>query len=518
MNRAWKWSIASTALALALPAGAQTTSFPGIDDPKLAQAIQNAMNRPNPRWCADLAPLWAEAAKRAKPASDAIALEAAGAAIWCAVEERRYEEAASLIGRTEAKFGSQSRFDSLALSLHTQLQEIDLSVARVRNIAERMDGQYLPKIDPAVVYRVNGQLIRAKRADLRTGMWSAIYGSKTFDALDPNLRSGTASNLIGLKADSGTLTEQDGELVDLLINSTSIATMLANRSYSPLWPRLEQRAGDGMARLIEADVQLKTARYRQDPDNIEKLADLGYALLQAGQTDTLIEMTAQFRTSNADYAGLGSQGAWIVNYMATALLAERRTAEGLAALQKLASLDPTKYPWVVNFVINYALAVAEDQQHASALKALDRAQTVADKYGSSYARALVAAQRACTLHAIGRANESAAQLALLEKLRPEAPVAAVEYAMCAGRDDLAIAWALDGLADDKIRKTIVEALQPAYMESKPTSVTDPEPYLLLAKNSKLANEFEKVARVVPERFAPLGGRVRIVPSAATTAR
>lgn len=496
-----------------MPATAQDTAPPAIDDPKLAQAIREATNRHNPRWCADLAPLWAEAAKRATPASDAIAIEAANAAIWCAVEERRYEEAASLIVRTEAKFGFQARFDSLALSLHTQLRELDLAVARVRNLAERMDGQHLQKTDPDLLYRLNGQLIRARRSDLQTAMWSAIHASKAFAALDPDLRGATGGILIALKADAGTLTEADAGLVDLLMSPVSFATMLANRTYSVLWPRLEERAGDGMATLLEADVQLKRTHYQEQPDNVERMAALGYALLQAGRNDELIALTTRLRDKDADYARLGSQGAWIVNYMATALLAEGRTAEGLAALQKLASLDPGKYPWVVNFVINHALALGEDQQHAVALKALDRAQTVADKHGSAYARALVAAQRACSLHALGRANDAAVQLALLEKLRPDAPVAAVEYAMCSGRDDLAIAWALQGLADDKLRKAIVGALQPVYMEIKPTSVSDPEPYQLLARSPELAAAFDKVARIVPERHAPLGGRKRIRPSA-----
>jgi tetratricopeptide (TPR) repeat protein len=518
MKRVIRFVFSCTTLVLALPAGAQETASPTIDDPKLAQAIREATDRAKPRWCAELAPLWAEAAERAKPASDAIALEAANAAISCAVEERRYEEAASLIVRTEARLGQQARFNNLALSLHTQLMELDPAVARVRNMAGQMDGQFLRKTDPGLLYRLNSQLIRARRSDLRTVMWSAIYASKAFDTLDPDLRGATAGILIRLKADAGTLTEADSGLVDLLMSPVSLATMLANRSYSALWPRLEERAGDGMASLLEADVQLKTARYREQPDNIEQLANLGYALLQAGRNGELITLTAPFREKNADYARLGSQGAWIINYMATALLAEGRTQEGLAALQKLASLDPTRYPWVVSFAINHALALGEDQQHANALKALDRAQTIADKYGSGYARALVAAQRACSLHALGRANEAAAQLALLEKLRPDAPVAAVEYAMCAGRDDLAAAWALQGLADDKVRQAIVDALQPVYMESKPTSVADPEPYRLLGKSPELAAAFDKVARVVPERHAPLGGRKRIMPSAGPAPR
>lgn len=504
-----------TAFAVAcLPVAAQAeaSGFPGIDDPKLAKAIDEAMERPQRRWCADLAPLWAEAAKRAGPGNDALAIEAAHAALWCAVEEKRFEDAASLILRTEAKLGSHARFDSPALSLHIQLQEFDLAVARVETIAAGMNGERLPEIDPSLLYRLNGQLIRAGRVNLRKAMWSAIHASKAFDRLDPNLRGGTASNLIGLKADAGTLTEADAGLADLLMSPVSFSTMLAIRSYSALWPKLEERATDGMAKIIEADVQLKTARYREQPDNNDRLAELGHALLQAGRNAELIALTERFREKNADYARLGSEGAWLINYTATALLAEGRTAEGLAALQKLASLDPAKYPWVVNFAINYALALGEDQQHATALKALDRAQTVADRHGSAYARALVAAQRACSLHALGRDKEAGVQLALLETLRPDAPVAAVEYAMCSGRDDLAIAWSLQALADEKLRRQIVEALQPAYMEIKPTSVTDPEPYLLLAKSPELASEFEKVARVVPERFAPLGGRVRIVPS------
>ena len=63
---------------------------------------------------------------------------------------------------------------------------------------------------------------------------------------------------------------------------------------------------------------------------------------------------------------------------------------------------------------------------------------------------------------------------------------------------------------------IISALQPLYMEGTPSAWNDPQPNLLLARSPELAAAFDKVARVVPARFAPLGGMPRLGPKPAVT--
>lgn len=499
-------------VSLPVMAQAEPFSFPGLDDPKLAQAIEEAMNRPDPRFCEELSPLWTEALKRSKSLTTALTAMSANMAVQCAIEENRYEDASSLIVRTEAKLGQQPMFDSIALALHSHLREFELAVARVEAIASRDGGKLLAETDPGLIFQLSSNIARAKRHDLREKMWSAILASAVFAELDPDLRGGAAINLLSVKASNGTLKSEDAKLVDLLGNASAYATMLAERRYEPIWPYMEERAGDGLARIIEVDLTLNTARFEADPESGERLSDLGYALLQAGKISELIDLTARFNAKEADYSTLDEEGAWVVNYMANALMADGRAEEGLAALGKLAALDPAQYPWVVNYVINHGIALAGDGQHEAALKALDRAQPVAEKYGSPYARALVTGQRACSLHKLGRSAEAAQHLTLLEQMRPDAPSAVIGFAMCAGRDDLAIAWSLAALANDVSAGSTINELQPAYMSDSPRVTTAQEPYLLLAKSPELTAAFEKVARVVPERFAPLGGRIRFAPS------
>lgn len=504
--------IAFAIAGLSIAAQAEPISLPGVDDPRLTKAIEAAMERPEPRFCAELAPLWAEALKRSKSPTTALAVMSADMAVQCAIEEHRYEDASSLIVRTEARLGQQPVFDSVALALHSHLREFEPAVARIETIAGRDGGKLLAQTDPALIFQLSSNIARAKRHDLREKMWSAILGSTVFPELDPDLRGGAAINLLSVKADNGTLKPEDGKLVDLLGNASAYATMLAERRYAPIWPYMEERAGDGLERIIKEDLALNTARYEADPESGERLSDLGYALLQAGEIRRLIGLTKRFNTKEADYSTLEERGAWVVNYMAIALMADGRAEEGLAALGRLAALDPVQHPWVVNYVINYGTALAEDGQHEAALKALDQAQPIAEKYGSAYARALVAGERACSLHKLGRSSEAAQHLAVLEQLRPDAPSAVIGYAMCAGRDDLAIAWALAALANDGSRPAAISELQPAYMSDSPHVVPDQQPHHLLAKSRELAAAFEKVARVVPERFAPLGGRILIQPS------
>ncbi len=504
--------MALCAVCLPIAAQAEPFSFPGLDDPKLAEAIGQAMERPDPRICAELSPLWAEALKRSKSPTTALAVMSANMAVQCAIEEERYEDASSLIARTEARLGQQAVFDSVALALHSHLREFEFAVARIETIASRNGGEVLARTEPAMIYQLSNNIARAKRHDLREKMWSAIHASPVFLQLDPDLRGGAAINLLSVKADNATLKPEDGKLIDLLGNAGAYAVMLAERRYAPIWPYMEERAGDGLARIIKEDLALNTARYEAEPESGERLSDLGYALLQAGEIRKLIDLTAQFNTKEADYSTLDERGAWVVNYMAIALMADGRTEEGLAALGRLAALDPAQHPWVVNYVINYGTALAEDGQHEAALRALDRAQPVAEEHGSAYARALVAGERACSLHELGRTSEVAQYLSILEQLRPDAPSAVIGYAMCAGRDDLAIAWALAALANDRSRPAAISELQPGYMSDSPRVATAQEPHQLLAKSPELAAAFAKVARVVPERFAPLGGRIRFAPS------
>lgn len=504
--------IALAVAPLSVTTQAEPFSFPGVDDPKLANAIDEAMARPEPRFCDELSPLWAEALKRSKSQPQELAVMAANMAMQCAIEEKRYEDASSLIVRTEARLGQQAAFDIVALALHSHLREFELAVARIEAIASRNEGKLLAETDPGLIFQLSSNLGRAKRHDLRERMWSAVQASPVFSQLDPDLRGGAAMALLSVRADNATLKAEDAKLIDLLGNASAYATMLAEKRYAPIWPYMEERAGDGLSRIIEADLALNTARYEEDRESGERLSDLGYALLQAGEIGKLIELTAQFNTKEADYSTLEEQGAWVVNYMTYALMADGRAEEGLAALKRLAALDPAQHPWVVNYVINYGTALAKDGQHEAALKAMDRAQPVAEKYGSAYARALVAGERTCSLHKLGRSSEAAQHLAVLGQLRPDAPSAVIAYAMCAERDDLAIAWALDALANESSRPAAISELQPAYMSDRPRVVTDQEPFRLLAKSPELAAAFEKVARVVPERFAPLGGRILIKPS------
>lgn len=504
--------MALCAVCLPIAAQAEPFSFPGLDDPDLAKAIEEALDRPDPRFCEELAPLWAEALKRSKSPTVALAAVSASMEVQCAIAEERYEDASSLLVRTEAKLGQQTMFDSTALALHSHLREFEPAVARIETIAGRDGGKLLTNTDPALIFQLSSNIARAKRHDLREKMWSAILGSAVFPELDPDLRGGAAINLLRVKADNGTLKPEDAKLIDLLGNASAYTTMLAERRYAPIWPYMEERAGDGLEKIIKEDLALNTARYEADPESGERLSDLGYALLQAGEIRKLIDLTKRFNTREADYSTLEEEGAWVVNYMANALMADGRADEGLAALGKLAALDPAKYPWVVNYVINYGVALAGDGQHEAALKALDRAQPVAEKYGSPYARALVTGQRACSLYKLGRSSEAAQHLAVLEQMRPDAPSAVIGYAMCAGRDDLAIAWSLAALANDVSAGATINELQPAYMSNSPQVTTAQEPYLLLAKSPELAAAFERVARVVPERFAPLGGRIRFAPS------
>lgn len=502
---------AASALVTGVPLQAAPIDAAKLDDAALAAALAEARERDEPRLCDELVPLTAEVLRRAPPPASDETFAAANADLWCAINEKRYEDASSIIERTEAKLGRQERFDRVALSLHSFLSRPEKAVARIEVIATTDGGAALTRVPQDVIFEISRSASKAKRTDLLVALWSSIYSSRSFGQLDPDVIGGTGINLLKAKADAGLLSDKDNDLADLITNSSAYAAMLAQRRYAPLWPYLETRAGDNLAALLTLDRQVTATRFKAQPNMTQRFAAAIYSMLQSGELELLIEATKAFREPGMDYNGLDEQIAWAINSMAIALRASGRPEEGLAALDKLASLDTDKHSWIVNFAINHAAALAGQERHEDALKSYERAQPIAEKQGSPYARAIIAGQRACSLQALGRSTEAAAVLKTLEGMRTEAPTRAIGFAMCAGRDDLAIAWALEALADDTYRAGAISVLQPRYMEDTPPAWTDPQPHLLLAKSPELAAAFDKVARVVPERFAPLGGKARLGP-------
>lgn len=506
---------AITALITSGPAAASPVDASALDDTALAAALAQAFQR-EPRLCDELVPLTAETLKRAAPPATAETLQAGHAELWCAITEDRYADASQALQRTEAIIGRQPRFDTVALSLHASLDEHELAVARMDSLARSDGGDQLLAVSPLTIYDLHNKLVRAKRKDLQTVFWSSIYAARTFPRLDPDIRGIAGINLLQAKADAGLLSDKDGDLADLVTDARAFAGLLAQKRYAPLWPHMERRAGANMASLLKLDLQLNAERLKDEPGVPKRFSDLVYSLLQSGNLKSVIDTTAPLRARNVDHSEIDERTAWAINAMAIALRASGRQEEGLKALDQLASLDPEQHWWVVNFAINHAAALAGENRHAEALKSYDRAQPIAEKQGSPYARAIIAGQRACSLHALGRSAEAAEALNVLEGMREDAPSPAIGFAMCAGRDDLAIAWALEGLADDTHRPGIISALQPLYMEGTPSAWNDPQPNLLLAKSPELAAAFDNVARVVPERFAPLGGMPRLGPKPAAT--
>ncbi|MFN3473623.1 MAG: hypothetical protein ACK4ZW_06205 [Blastomonas sp.] len=502
---------AIAALLTSGPLQAAPVDASKLGDAALANALEEAQKREEPRLCDELVPLTAETLRRAAPPATEETLKAGNAELWCAIGEERYADASSVLQRTEAKIGRQEAFDRVALSLHSFLNEFELAVSRMDAIAQANGGSQLTGVAPQIIYEISGKLLKAKRSDLLVAFWSSIYSAQTFALLDPDVRGGTGINLLRAKADAGLLSDKDGDLADLVTNASAYATLLAQRRYAPLWPHMEERAGDNLAALLLLNRNLTAARFQAQPAATQRYADAIYAMLQSGELALLIEATKAFREKGMDYDEIDEQIAWAINSMAIALRASGRAEEGLKALDQLAALESDKHSWIVNFAINHAAALAGEGRHAEALQSYGRAQPIAEKQGSPYARAIIAGQRACSLQALGRSAEAAESLKVLEGMRKDAPSPAIGFAMCAGRDDLAIAWALEGLADDTHRPGIISALQPLFMEGTPSAWNDPQPNLLLAKSPELSAAFDREARVVPERFAPLGGKPRLGP-------
>src|SRR5690606_19428635 len=124
---------------------------------------------------------------------------------------------------------------------------------------------------------------------------------------------------------------------------------------------------------------------------------------------------------------------WALNIEAYALDALGRREEADAVFDQLATLPADEHYWVVNFVINRASRLVGQGRWEEGLAATELSRSVAAEYGSTYARMLVARDRACALQRLGRAEESVREAEYLVEQFAESPPVAATGLLCVGK-------------------------------------------------------------------------------------
>ena len=292
-----------------------------------------------------------------------------------------------------------------------------------------------------------------------------------------------------------------GLLVDIR-SPMSYIDFLADRELESIWPLLEERVGPNFDRIADEYAFWATGRLENHPRDRDRFSEAAHSLHFAGRFEEAIALARQWRERDGAMSVIEEGDAWALNIEAYAhdALGERTQAD--AVFDQLAALEPEKHPWVVNFVINRASRLVGQERWQEGLEASGLARGVAEKWGSTYAKMIIARDHACALNALGRTGEIEAELQFLRDNRETSYEIASQGLLCVGRREEAAAFLLEGIGDERFRSNALEALQSDDFELFYTASKLPEPTGLLDESPELKEAFDRYARAIPEEFIP----------------
>lgn len=425
------------------------------------------------------------------------------AEMFCADQEKRYED--GLKFTTDfAEISPDSPLTGLAVYFALRLKNEDRLLAVLRGLNDTALGA----LDRDSYWSVVRALLAAGRTgDLDTLAleWTST-GKLAF--LDTELHGGVAVAALRAAAKTGRGDLTDSLLVSITDPSTYI-DLLTQRIYEPFWPQIEARAGTNLALVGEENVRVARTRLTNAPEDRDRFSAAAHALHYNGQFEDAITLAQRWRERKAKGVGIEEGDAWALNIEAYAYDSLGQFKKADAVFDELAKYAPEEHPWVVNFVINRASRLVGQGRWREGLKASDLARKVAEKYGSTYAKLIIASNRACAFERLGRVKDSAQELAYLRANWKEGVSLSVQGLMCHGLRDEAAALLLGALRDENERDEALGSFQTDELDLFYTASILPQPSDLLADHSELAAELAKHARPMPEAFIPQAALRRV---------
>ncbi len=418
------------------------------------------------------------------------------AEIFCADEEKRYEDGLKFTAEF-AEISPDTPLTDLAVYFASKLENVDRLLAVLRGLNDAGLGT----LDRDTYWSV----FRTLRAEGRTGELDklALEWASTgkFAFLDTELHEGVAVAALRAAAKTGR-----GDLTDTLLVSitdpSSYIELLTFRTYEPFWPQIEARAGTNLALVGEENVRVARTRLTNAPENRDRFSEAAYALHYNGQFEEAIALAQRWRERKAKGVEIEEGDAWALNIEAYAYDSLGQTKKADAVFDELAKYAPDEHDWVVNFVINRASRLTGQGRWREGLKATELARRVAEQQGSTYAKLIIASNRACAFERLGRPKEATPELAFLRENWKEGVSLSVQGLMCHGLRDEAAALLMDGLRDETIRGETLGALMPEELALFYSASILPRGRELLADHPELAAELAKHARPMPEAFIP----------------
>lgn len=425
---------------------------------------------------------------------------------FCADREGRFADAAKWLGSFEERVGRLSMV-SYRLYLAERLDDPQMALATLRQLAEDGSGEEVRSLSGDVYFGAARVIRRQLGASELEELALGLFSNGRYALYDVDIQPSLASAAL-VAAARDARREMVPELLSLIRSPIAYPDLLADRRFENVWPEIEEFAGPNLTRVSESHREWALARLDIASDDRDRFSQAAHALHFDGQFEEAVALARGWREREGAFDAIEEGDAWALNIEAYALDSLGREAEADGVFDRLAELDPDGRPWVVNFVINRASRLVGQKRFEEGLAATSLARTVAEKYGTPYAKMLIARDRTCALHGLGRGDEAAEELDFLRANRKEAVFAAVQGLLCAGHREEAVGMVFEGLADEKLRAGVLSKALPDEFELFYTRSELPSMSELVASEPRLQAEYLRWARPIPREFVPRASLLR----------
>ncbi|MFL0357497.1 hypothetical protein ACI5KX_13585 [Erythrobacter sp. GH1-10] len=485
---------------LATPAFAQEDSEPEIADfsGMRPQDVFSMYQETGNRWirepCTFGVPI-TQYMSRAAPEDVAVKRAEFFASALCAEQQERFGDAITALDKLDAL-----GIEYLGLRLYVLRRAGDIDA--LRDLFAGFDGEDFGEIDNQGFWGIYRAFDEADRVEEIEDIALRWWSEGKFESIPLEYRESVATTAFEAAVRRGDEALARDLLSELASPQTYIE-LLIDRDYEALWPVIAERAGPNLVRVGEEAVAKAKAEFEADPANRDSFSNYAYMLHFNGQFEAAIELAQQWRERESDGEGIEEGDAWALNIEAYAYDSLGQPEKADAVFDQLASYAPEQHDWVVNFVINRGSRLVGQGRWDEGLEAAALARKVAEDYGTTYARMIIARDHACGLMALGRENEVAPELEFLRENASEALGMAIVGLICAGEEDEAAAMLLKGLKSEDDREAAIGALASSDLDLFYTaSPATPDPSDLLSDRPELAAELGKHYRDLPTELVP----------------
>lgn len=472
-----------------------------LTDPKLIDLYNKSVTA-NPADYCTILPMLSEMARR--NFTGGVEKVQTEYQVQCAIDRKDWTEAYQGIKKWEALGGDKPPAQEWIFRLAFLAGEDDEALERLEIMTKLDDPEPLTTLPDKALFLLARKFSEDGRDDHETRQLQMLFESPHFELLSAAIRSESASRMLEEHVKNGYVGDV-GKMLPHITSPLHYTVMLADRSYEPIWPRIERLAGPNMADILGRYLQQKKSGLEARPNDKEAMLDYDYALSFSGRFEDVIALAGPI--DHSDPGSWDEEDGWLLDLEAYALDALGDTEAADRIFDQLGQIpyQPGENGWLVNFVINRASRLVDQKRWQEGLAATHFAAEVAEKSASPYANMLLWKSQICALHGLGRTEEAQAVLSQIIEHQDDAPVVAAETLLCAGERERAAALVIDGLQVDAKRGAMIEALQKHEFDLFYSYSALPNIHAELRHHPEVAVVFDKLARDIPEEYIPLLG-------------